>query len=87
MYKRKGICLTHKAYYGNYPGEIGNIIEQRKYKRNTRDNLKLNVPRPKAEKGKQTSRYRLALLWNLLPENIKDIKYYNNVKKILTKHS
>ena len=29
MYKRKVICLTHKAYYGNCLDEISNIIEKR----------------------------------------------------------
>ena len=28
MYKRKVICLTHKACYGNCPDEISNIIEK-----------------------------------------------------------
>ena len=87
MYKRKVICLTHKAYYGNCPDEISKIIEKSGNVRNMRDNLKLNVPRPKTEDGKKTFKYRSALLRNLLPERVKNIKNYDNVKKTLTKHA
>ena len=73
MYKRKVICLTHKAYYGNCPDVISNIIEKSGNLWNMRDSLKLNVPRPKTEEGKKTleditdrRHYRSALLWNLL---------------------
>ena len=52
-----------------------------------RDNLKLNVPQPKTEEGKKTFKYRSALLWNLLPERVKNIKNYENFKETLTKHA
>ena len=47
MYKRNVICLTHKAYYGNCLDEISNIIEKSGNIWNMRDNLKLNLPRPR----------------------------------------
>ena len=74
MYKRNVICLTHKTYYSNCPDEISNIIEKSGNIRNMRDNLKLNLPRPKTEEGKKTFKYRSTLLWNLLPESVKCIK-------------
>ena len=87
MLKRKVICLIHKAYYGNCPSEISNIIEKNENQWNRRDNLKLNVQRPKTEEGKKAFIYRYALLLNLLPESVKDINNYDNFKKIHTTRS
>ena len=40
-----------------------------------------------AEEGKKTFKYRLALLWNLLPEGVERIINHENFKKTLSKHS
>ena len=86
MYKRKVICLTNKSYYGNCLDETSNVMEKSGNLWIMRD-LKRNVPRPKTEEGKNTFKYRSALLWNLMPESVKKIKNHDKFKGTLIKYS
>ena len=73
MYKRSGISFTYKAYHNQCPAEINSIITKKQNHPNLRDNLKIDITRPKTEHREKAFKHRAAILWNALPENLKKI--------------
>ena len=81
MYKKRLLCLLHKAYYKNCPEQIKNTKEKCTNIRNMRENIKLRVSRPSTEFGRLSFKHRSAMEWNCLPETLKRIGNYRNIKE------
>ena len=83
LYKKRLLCLTHKAYYGICPEKVATIIEKSPNLRNMRDNMKLTLDRPNSNVGKLSFKHRSAMAWNSLPQSIKSIEDHNKFKNKL----
>ena len=80
FYKKRHLCLTHKAYYGICPEQVATIIKKSPNLRNMRDNFKLTLDRPNCNVGKLSFKHRSALAWNSLPQSVKSIEDHNSFK-------
>ena len=83
MYKKRLLCLTHKAYYENCPEQIANTIEKCSNIRDMRDNKKLRVNRPSSDSGRSSFKHRSAIGWNSLPETLKNFENCKRFKEQL----
>ena len=61
FYKKRLLCLTHKAYYGICPEKVATIIKKSPNLRNMRDNMKLTLDRPNSNVGKLSFKHRSAM--------------------------
>ena len=83
LYKKRLLCLTHKAYYGLCPDQVTTIIKKSPNLRNMRDNFKLTLDRPNSNVGKLSFKHRSAMAWNSLPQSVKSIEDHNSFKNKL----
>ena len=83
LYKKRLLCLTHKAYYGLCPDQVATIIKKSPNLRNMRDSFKLTLDRPNCNVGKLSFKHRSAMAWNSLPKSVKSIEDHNSFKNKL----
>ena len=83
FYKKRLLCLTHKAYYGLCPEQVATIIKKSPNLRNMRDNFKLTLDRPNSNVGKLSFKHRSAMAWNSLPQSVKSIEDHHGFKNKL----
>ena len=76
IYKRRVACLTHQIYNSRGPNILNELIQRKTSSRSMRDMEQLQVSRPKTEIGRSSFKHRAAILWNVLPTNVKTISSY-----------
>ena len=83
MYKKRLVCLTHKAYYESCSQQIANTIEKCSNIRDTLDNKKLRVSKPSSGFGRSSFKHISAIGLNSLPETLKTFENYGIFKEQL----
>ena len=87
MYKKRLISLTHKIYYGDCPVAMENLIKKKPVIRATKNQFALVLNKPKTEFGRTAFIHRAALLWNAIPDSVKEIKNHQGFKNALKKNN
>ena len=75
-------------YYGKRPETFGNyfVKNDSKHSYNTRSAPKIHIDFKRTNHGKFTLQYRGAIIWNSLPNDLKEVKSSNAFKKALRTH-
>ena len=89
IYKRKILVQMHQIYYGTAPKQIMDLFSTKEVINKTRRARQFVVERPKKEAGRLTLTHRGTLIWNTIPNRVKDCEDKNTFKsqlKGITKH-
>ena len=84
----KVLLLTYKALHALAPAYLSDMIKEYRPTRSLRSANKrlLVVPRTKTQYGKRSFRHASAVLWNELPEHVKDAQTVQTFKRLLKTH-
>ena len=85
MYKRKLLTFMYQVYKSELPDNIIRLFSSSSCY-NLRNNIKFEVPRFNLEVGRNSLRYRGALFWNSIPDNLKRAPSLKIFKKLLKKN-
>ncbi len=86
IYKRKLLTTMHQVYYGNTQTDIKDQFKVKEATiHNTRRKLQFEIRRPKSETGRNSLTYRGPLIWNSLPNQLKELTRINAFKFNLKK--
>ena len=86
------LCLIanfmYLHYYGKRPETFDNyfVKNDSKHSYNTRSAPKIHIDFKRTNHGKFTLQYRGAIIWNSLPNDLKEVKSSNAFKKALRTH-
>ena len=86
IYKRRIACLTHQIYNNRGPSILNELIQRKTSSRSMRDMEQLQVSRPKTEIGRSRFKHRAAIIWNVLPTNVKNTSSCSAFKCELSKN-
>ena len=73
-YKRRVACITYNLYNENLPPPLLSLIKKR-FVRSTRRKNQIEQPNFKTKRYKSSFRYRASLIWNNIPDEIKEKSY------------
>ena len=83
-YRRRIVCITHSIYNTTDETPLSFLIKKRVGRHATRNSLSLTQPSYKYTNYKASFAYRAAVLWNNLPDIIKqksDTEFKNHLRK------
>ena len=83
-YKRSVACKAYKIYYGLSSPLLSDLL-QKSTRRATRNALKVDLLTFKYVDYKRSFRYRAAIVWNNLPNDLPELPSYNSFKSNLKK--
>ena len=83
--KRKSLTSMYQVYKSELPDNIIRLFSGSNCCYDLRNSIKFEVPRFNLEVGRNSLRYRGALFWNSIPDNLKRAPYVNNYKSFLRK--
>ena len=86
MYKRKLLTFMYQVYKFELPDNITRLFSSSNCCYDLRNSIKFEVPRFNLEVGRNSLRYRGALFWNSIPDNLKRAPSLNIFKKLLKKN-
>ena len=86
MYKRKLLTFMYQVYKSELPDNIIRLFSGSNCCYDLRNSIKFEVPRFNLEVGRNSLRYRGALFWNSIPDNLKRAPSLNIFKKLLKKN-
>ena len=81
MYKRKLLTFMYQVYKSELPDNIIRLFSSSNCCYDLRNSIKFEVPRFNLEVGRNSLRYRGALFWNSIPDNLKRAPSLNIFKK------
>lgn len=84
-YKRNLACKTYKIYNELASPLLSNLVLKNKSRRGTRNLYKLNLPSFKYVDFKRSFIYRAAIVWNNLPNHIREKESFSCFKSSLKK--
>ena len=87
MYKRKLLTFMYQVYKSELPDNIIRLFSCSNCCYDLRNSIKFEVPRFNLEVGRNLLRYRGALFWNSIPDNLNRAPSLNIFKKLLKKNS
>ena len=74
--------LMFKILKGNMPSYLKSLFSVRTTEYNFRNSqFKLNLPKPRTNYLKRSLCYNGALLWNSLPQEVRNIQFFSQFKK------
>ena len=85
MYKRKLLTFMYQVYKSELPDNIIKLFSSSNCCYDLRHSMKFEVPLFNLEVGRISLRYRGALFWNSIPDNVKRAPSLNILKKLLKK--
>ena len=85
MYKRKLLTFMYQVYKSELPDNIIRLLSSSNCCYDLRNSIKFEVPRFNLGVGRNSLRYRGALFWNSIPDNLKRAPNVNNYKSFLRK--
>jgi len=71
MYKRKLLTFRYQVYKSELPGNIIRLFKNSNCSYDLRNSIKFQVPKFNLEVGRNSLRYRGALFWNSIRDNLK----------------
>ena len=80
MYKRKLLTLMYQVYKSELPDNIIRLFSSSNCCYDLRNSMKFEVPLFNLEVGRISLRYRGALFWNSIPDNIKRAPSLKKIK-------
>ena len=83
-YKRSLACKTYKIYHGLTSPLLSDLLHK-STQRTTRNLLKVDLPSFKYVDYKRLFRYRAAIVWNNLPNDLCELPSYDSFKNALKK--
>ena len=83
--KRKSLTSTYQVYKSELPDNIIRLFSGSNCCYDLRNSIKFEVLRFNLEVGRNSLRYRGALFWNSIPDNLKRAPNVNNYKSFLRK--
>ena len=86
MYKRKLMTFMYQVYKSELRDNIIRLFSSSNCCYDLRNSIKFEVPRFNLEVGRNSLRYRGALFWNSIPDNLKRAPSLNIFKKLLKKN-
>ena len=86
MYKRKLLTFMYQVYKSELPDNIIRLFSSSRCCYDLRHSVKFEVPRFNREVDRISLRYREALFWNSIPDNLKRAPSLNILKKLLKKN-
>ena len=86
MYKRKLLTFMYQVYKSELPDSIIRLFGSSNCCYDLRNSIKFEVPRFNLEVGRNSLRYRVALFWNSIPDNLIRAPSLNIFKKLLKKN-
>ena len=86
MYKRKLLTFMYQVYKSELPDNIIRLFSSSNCCYDLLNSIKFEVPRFNLEVGRNSLRYRGALFWNSIPDNLKRAPSLNIFKKLLKKN-
>ena len=86
MYKRKLLTFMYQVYKSELPDNIIRLLSGSNCCYELRNSIKFEVLRFNPELGRNSLRYRGALFWNSIPDNLKRAPSLNIFKKLLKKN-
>ena len=86
MYKRKLLTFVYQVYKSELPDNIIRLFSSSNCCCDLRNSIKFEVPLFNLEVGRNSLRYRGALFWNSIPDNLKRAPSLNIFKKLLKKN-
>ena len=81
MYKRKLLTFMYQVYKSELPDNIIRLFSSSNCCYDLLNSIKFEVPRFNLEVGRNSLRYRGALFWNSIPDNLKRAPSLNIFKK------
>ena len=84
--KRKSLTSMYQVYKSELPDNIIRLFSGSNCCYDLRNSIKFEVPRFNLEVGRNSLRYRGALFWNSIPDNLKRAPSLNIFKKLLKKN-
>ena len=85
MYKRKLLTFMYQVYKSEQPYNIIRLFSSSNCCYDLLNSIKFEVPRFNLEVGRNSLRYRGALFWNSIPDNLNRAPSLNIFKKLLKK--
>ena len=85
MYKRKLLIFMYQVYKSELPDNIIRLFSSSNCCYDLLNSIKFEVPRFNLEVGGNSLRYRGALFWNSIPDNLNRAPSLNIFKKLLKK--
>ena len=85
MYKRKLLTFMYQVYKSELPDNIIRLFSSSNCCYDLRNSIKFEVPRFNLEVGRNSLRYRGALFWNSIPDNLKRAPSLNILKSFFKK--
>ena len=82
----KGKTFMYQVYKSELPDNIIRLFSSSNCCYDLRNSIKFEVPRFNLEVGRNSLRYRGALFWNSIPDNLKRAPSLNIFKKLLKKN-
>ena len=82
IYKKRIITIMHGCFHGRYDHRIAEMLNVNQRKRIGKEN-NFQIIRPKKEIGRNSFRFRGPVIWNLVADDIKNIKNKNTFKEKL----
>ena len=76
----------YQVYKSELPGNIIRLFKTSNYCYDVRNSIKFQVPQFNLEVGRNSLRYRGALFWNSIGDNLKRATSRNIFKKLLKKN-
>ena len=86
MYKRKLLTFMYQVHKSELPDNIIRLFSSSNCCYDLRNSIKFEVLRFNLEVGRNSERYRGALLWNPIPDNFKRAPSLNIFKELLKKN-
>ena len=86
MYKSKLMTFMYQVYKSELRDNIIRLFSSSNCCYDLRNSIKFEVPRFNLEVGRISLRYRGALFWNSIPDNLKRAPSLNIFKKLLKKN-
>ena len=83
--KRKSLTSMYQVYKSELPDNIIRLYSGSNCCYDLRNSIKFEVPHFNLEVGRNSLRYRGALFWNSIPDNLKRAPNVNNYKSFLRK--
>ena len=87
MYKRKLLTFMYQVYKSELPDNIIRLFSSSNCCYDLRNSINFQVRRFNLEVGRNSSRYRGALFWNSIPDNLKRGPSLNILNSFLRKNS
>lgn len=83
FYIRRLLVITYNIYHGNSIEPLNDLIVKSETPYDLRKSLKVKVHRPRTEMGRSSFKFRAALSWYLLPEDVKNCSNLTSFKRKL----